>query len=321
MKKNIIIELPSIRDNPSGYSYLIRLINRVKSEPHEDYTFNFKQCSFISHSAVTVLGALAIYIDSINRSVNLRGLLLATAGVMFDVNSMSQLVRKYLIENNFLSHFSNGSNGKFRGYPTGDYIGYRQHDEFLDADEIALHLMHHWLSDDKLRISDELKKAIVSKIFEIFMNAYGHGVVSGHSVMARVISCGVHEHKAKKLKLTVLDFGAGVIETVKEYLPDDISDIDAMQWALETGNSTKTDSHNLAIPRGLGFGLLKDFVTINKGDLSIYSNSCKVDAKDGKYVVTLMPISFEGTMINITINCDDRYYQFLSEAKEIENYF
>lgn len=318
MKKNITIELPSIRDDLNGYNLLIRLVSRVKSEPYNDYTFNFKQCSTISHSAVTVLGAIAIYIDRINRK-RIAGFLRTSAGVTFEVNSMSQLIREYLTGNNFLSYFSNEG---LKGFPTGDYIGYREHDEHLDANEIALHLMHHWFSDEKLRISHELKKAVVSKIFEIFMNAYGHGVISNHSVMSRVISCGFHDPKAKKLKLTVLDFGIGIIETVKQYLPGDISDIDAMWWALETGNSTKTDSQNLAIPRGLGFGLLKEFVTINKGDLSIYSNSCRAYANgEGEYAVEPIPIAFDGTMISITIHCDDRYYQFLSEAEETANYF
>lgn len=318
MKKNIIIELPSFRDDANGYNNLIKLVSRIRSEPHNDYTFNFRQCSTISHSAVTVLGAISIYIDRINKR-SIAGLLMPTAGVMFDVNSMSQLIREYLIGNNFLSRFSNEG---FKGYPTGDFIGYREHDEHLDADEIALHLMHHWLSDGMLRISNELKKAVVSKIFEIFMNAYGHGVISNHSVMSRVISCGLHDTKTKKLKLAVLDFGIGIIETVKQYLPGNISDVDAMRWALETGNSTKTDSQNLAIPRGLGFGLLKEFVTINKGDLSIYSNTCKAYANSkGRYTVEPMPVPFDGTMISITINCDDRYYQFLSEAEKTTNYF
>ena len=216
MIRNITIELPPIRDDLNGYYYLMRMVRRIKSETHNTYTFNFRRCSIISHSAATVLGAVARYIEKTSQK-GIVGLLIPNAGVTFDVSSMNKLVREYLTENNFLSNFRNDG---LKGFPSREYIGYREHDEHLDADEIALHLMHHWLSDEKLRISYELKKAVVSKIFEIYMNAYGHGVISNHSVMSRVISCGFHDPKAKKLKLTVLDFGLGIVKTVKEYLPD-----------------------------------------------------------------------------------------------------
>ena len=319
MNKNLIIDLPTIRDDRSGFEYLIKLAHRVRSEPNNDYTFNFKKCSSISHNATCMLGALAIFIDKANTFKGLAGLLLPRHGVMFEVLSMNQVVSDYLIENNFLSHFSQEG---FSGYPQGDYIGYRQHDEFLDPNEIAQHLLDHWLSDEKLSISRDLKLAIVSKIFEIFMNAYGHGVIKHGADLGRVISCGYHDPKNKQLKLTVLDFGLGVVETVKNFLTNPVSDEYAMKWALESGNSTKTDSIDPNTPRGLGFGLLKQFVALNKGQLDIYSNSCHafVNSK-GEYTVETLKLPFQGTIISITINCDDRYYKFVSESENQQSYF
>lgn len=233
MKKNVILELPPLRDDTHGYNYLFKLVARIRSEPENLYTFNFSECSTISHSAVATLGALAIYLNR-NERRKLLDFFFTGERVSFDVDSMSLLIRNYLTEINFLQHFD-------RHHPyeklQRDYIGYREHDEHLDANEIAIHLMHHWLSDQNLRISEELKKSIISKIFEIYMNAYGHGVTSKQSKMPKVLSCGYHDTKAKQLKLCVLDFGMGIPKTVRNYVPSITNDLEAMKWALITGNS------------------------------------------------------------------------------------
>lgn len=318
--QNCLIELPSIRDDSSGYSYLFRLAKEVIGNPIRHFDFSFKNCSILDQNAVAMIGGLATYVDAYNTRLNhgLKGLMLPKCGVMFRVDSMSQLIRNQLIENNFLSHFSKDS---FRGYPEGDYIGYRQHTEYLDPNEIALHLNRQWLSDEKISLSEELKSAIVSRILEIFMNAYGHGVINNNLGLG-VISCGQYYKKEKKLKLTVIDFGCGIIQNVRSHMKADIEDMDAMRWALETGNSTRTDSVELQIPRGLGFRLLSEFVNVNAGNLNVYSNSCAAEVVgNGIYSVTHMKTPFSGTMVNISINCDGRHYKFIPTANENEQYF
>ena len=317
----IIIELPSIRDDESGYSYLFKLADRVISDPLNHFDINFNNCSILEQNAVAVLGGLARYVNSKNTLANkaLGGILTPKCGVMFLVDTMSSLISKKLIENNFLSHFSNKN---FPGYPIGDYIGYRQHTDYLDANEIASHLHNEWLSDEKINLSSELKSAIVSRIFEIFMNAYGHGVERSKIQGLGVISCGQYNKKDGKLKLTVVDFGAGIIETVKTHINPEFSDLEAMHWALTTGNSTRTDSKGEQIPRGLGFGLLSEFVSLNEGSFSVFSNACCAHVNsNGEYEVSTMKTPFAGTMVNISINCDDKHYKFISEDTSSEQYF
>lgn len=320
-----LIEVPSIRDDSDGYKYLFRLANEVTSNPYRHFDFNFKNCAVLDQNAIAMLGGLARYVDSHNttdpRSI-LNSLfpdvLTSKCGVMFQVDTMSQLISQQLIENNFLSHFSRED---FAGYPEGDYIGYRQHLDYLDPSEIALHLSEQWLTDEKIKLSDELKEAVVSRIIEIFMNAYGHSFADqGNKVI--LVSCGQYLKKEKKIKLTVLDFGRGIIENVKSHLKNQFDDADAMRWALKTGNSTKTDSVQLDIPRGLGFGLLSEFATVNSGELRIFSNSCEAKAiGNNSYSVSSMRTPFKGTLVNISINCDGRYYSFLPKTASEQQYF
>ncbi|MFK5949699.1 MAG: hypothetical protein QM500_13130 [Methylococcales bacterium] len=313
--------LPSIRDDESGYNFLFRLSHSIMSDPMRHFDFDFKRCAILDQNAIAMLGGLARYVDAHNSSLSsaMKGILGEKCGVMFLVDSMSPLISDQLVKNNFLNHFSKAS---FEGYPVGDYIGYREHTEYLDANEIARHLNDEWLSDGKLSVTPALKEAVISRIFEIFMNAYGHAIDQSRIKGLGAISCGQYNKKSGHLKLTVLDFGIGIIENVKSLLGKDIDDVSAMEWALVTGNSTRTDSLDKDMPRGLGFGLLNKFVLVNKGSLSIFSNTCSACVDDnGNYVVKKMKTPFDGTMVSITINCDDRHYSFNSEIDESEQYF
>lgn len=318
--ERVSIELPSIRDDEMGYNYLFRLADQVMSNPYRMFDFNFKKCAILDQNAVALLGGLARYVDAHNKIANrgIGGLILPRAGVMFMVDTMSSLISSQLIKNNFLSHFTKED---FDGYPKGDYIGYREHTTYLDANEIAMHLHNEWLSDEKLSVSENLKNAVVSRIFEIFMNAYGHGVEQGKIDGLGVVSCGMHKKKDKQLKLTVVDFGVGVVENVKSYLKNNFNDLECMRWAMQVGNSTRTDSVE-DIPRGLGFGLLGEFVSVNEGSFKVFTNTCHASVgKDGGYCVNAIKIPFRGTMVSISINCDDRHYKFVSEDDETEQFY
>ena len=106
--QSLLIEMPSIRDDESGYNFLFRLAENIISEPHRHFDFNFKKCAILDQNAVALLGGLARYVDSHNTLANSArsGFLMPNCGVMFQVDSMSQLISNQLIENNFLSHFT-----------------------------------------------------------------------------------------------------------------------------------------------------------------------------------------------------------------------
>ena len=172
MDKKVIL-IPTIKDDDNGYDKILKIASMVFENPKQHFDFDFSQCAKIEHNSVVLLGALARYVDYHNTKSDrivsslLNTKLFSSSGVMFLVKTMSSVVSARLLENNFLSYFSSGGGG---GYVANDYIGYREHNNLLDADKIADHLQDQWLSTDKLSLSSELKSAIVSKIFEIFMN-------------------------------------------------------------------------------------------------------------------------------------------------------
>ncbi|GGE84027.1 MULTISPECIES: hypothetical protein [Gammaproteobacteria] len=321
----VLIPVPTIKYDDNGFNQILKIMETITSDPKNNFDFDFGKCARIDHHGIVLLGGLARYVNFQNTKLT-RSLIvifesqsLATAGVMFNVNSMSDLIRERLIENNFLSHFSQNN---FQGYAKGDYIGYREHTTHLDEDSIAEHLSEQWLSDDKVNLSNALKDEVVSRILEIFMNAYGHGAAIQDLRQLGVYSCGQYDRKEKTLCLSVLDFGPGIVKNVKHYKSEIKSDIEAMQWALVKGNSTGTDSVEKGMPRGLGFDLLGEFVRLNKGEMRIYSNKVYAKISDGNnFEVGTSKYNFPGTLVSIKINCDDRHYRFKSEDVAQVKYF
>ncbi len=309
--------MPTIRDDDSGYNQVLKIARTVFDNPKRHFDFNFSKCSKLDHNAVAILGGLTRYVDFQNSSTQrtisgvLKSNLFADAGVMFLVTTMSSVVSGHLISNNFLSHFSAAVD---EDYPVGGYIGYREHNNLLNEDNIADHLRSQWLSGEKLKLSHLLKDAIVSRIFEIFMNAYGHGVSIQNIGKLGVYSCGQYDKKEKKLNISVLDFGPGIVENVKRFNSSITDSHRAMEWALAKGNTTATDSQGANIPRGLGFDLLHEFIALNDGEMRVYSNDVQVLIKDKEKVKIIKSKSyFNGTLVSIKINCDDKEYYFKSE--------
>jgi hypothetical protein len=318
------IELPPIRDDESGYKYLIKLVSFFMEYGDGLYFLDFKKCSIIEHNGLVVLGGICNYLRMIGKDKKAKSFFgLNFESVFFPDKiaikheSVKPLVMSKLVSSKFMMHFEKQHSSVI---DSKDYIGYREHYRILNDDDIATHLRDHWLTDEKVKMGSDLKNAVVSKIFEVFMNAYGHGLRENESGLS-VISCGQYDEKNQKLSLSVLDFGVGVVNSVRRHLNYELSDIECMIWALTVGNSTKTDSV-ADIPRGLGFGILKDFVNVNKGQLRIISNTChsKLNAK-GDYEVYELDYNFPGTLVTITINCDDRRYDLVSNEPCVESYF
>ena len=68
--------------------------------------------------------------------------------------------------------------------------------------------------------------------------------------------------------------------------------------------------------RGLGLDLLKQFVCLNKGRLEFFSDYGHVYIDESRELYRVMPTFFEGTLVNISLVCDDTYYHLKSEMTD-----
>jgi signal transduction histidine kinase len=289
--------IPTLNDTPTDFDKLFELGNTVLAD-HGHVIFDFSKCQFLRPNAIAFLGGISRLIESKGRTVQ------------FDFNTAPDKVLAILRQNNFAYCFGHPG---FSGFP-GRSIPYREDRTDLNQqtnlkDAIINYLSNEWLGRGWVHVSSRLRNAIVGVVWEIYDNAFEHANSS-----IGLYSCGQHFPRLRILQLAVADFGMGIPENVRRYLPNNplvqLSPAHCLKWAFQEGASTKKQGTG----RGLGLKLLKDFVNLNHGTLEIYSYNGYALVHDEKEKFHNIRNSLPGTIVNITLRCDESYYQFADET-------
>lgn len=285
------IQIPTLGDKLTDFKKLFSIVNDVKLSPG-DIVFDFSHCNALRPNAVAFLGGIARLAQSQVKKVE------------FDWASLNnKSLNAILCQNDFARIF-----GKQSRLPLDEAIPYRE-DKTMNMNPIMDYLTNLWLGRGWVHVSMEVRDAIVGKMWEIYNNAFEH---SGSGI--GVFSCG--EHITDDLILTVVDFGDGIPQKVRNFLSrdprtDTLSSISFFKWAFQRGHSTCMEG----VARGLGLDLLKEFVQVNHGKLEIYSNDVYVIIDKNGMKYKNLDVSFEGTVVHITLRCDENlYYQFKHEV-------
>lgn len=262
------------------------------TEPKLDVLFDFSQCRDLSPQAIAYLGGLA-------------RLVLRSRGVAtFDWDTCRPRVLKELQDSGFPAWFSGPS-----GVPDPHAIPYRE-DDGGDPSKVFRYLSEAWLGQDWILITPALREALVLIVLEIYLNAFEHG----HSPVG-VITCGQHQVEKRRLRLTVMDFGVGIPSNVRRFTSRPaLRASTAMKWAFEQGTTTNPVGGR---PRGMGLDLLKEFVRLNHGALTVLSHDGIASFKGGtppRFINRQLP--FRGTLVDIVLRCDETYYALASEMRD-----
>lgn len=283
------VTVPTINDSLHDFDALFRLWQAVNGDGL-NVTFEFHGCTFLRQNAVAFLGGL-------KRLIEYRG---GTAA--FDWTTLRSDVALNLAKSNFRDTF---------GDPTpiglGHTIPYRE-DLSADKETLLNYLKAHWLGRGWVNVSARVRDAIVGQVWEIYANAFEH---AGSHV--GLFSCGQHYPRLDLLKLTVVDFGVGIPSNVRRFFRrPGIPSAGALQWAFRPGTTTKPNG----MGRGVGLDLLKHFIRVNKGSLEVFSHDsyALIDEKHERFEAR--GLGFEGTLVNISLRCDESYYCFASEVSD-----
>ncbi|MFM0512067.1 ATP-binding protein [Paraburkholderia sp. RL17-373-BIF-A] len=285
------IYVPTINDSPSDFQNLFRLWQQVQYS-RTGAIFDFSNCTFLRPNAVAFLGGIARVSQQSGRPAN------------FQWDSVAPPVLVNLCQSGFAKAFGHLVPGW-----GGHSIPYRE-DRTSASDPILDYLTDQWLGRGWLNISEMLRDAIVGTVWEVYANSFEHG-----QSPVGVFSCGQHFKNGNELILSVADFGAGIPTKVRQFLREDprsksLRPGACLNWAFQRGNSTAAR----AVARGLGLDLLREFVCLNDGSLEVYSeNGHALINRSGAYFADL-PIGFSGTMVQIKLKCDERFYRFKSET-------
>lgn len=130
-----------------------------------------------------------------------------------------------------------------------------------------------------------------SSIFEIGRNT------SDHSRTSKIIFSGQYYPALDELRISIADLGIGIPTTVYNATPVSYSDSQRIDYATQSGMTSRTNGH----ARGLGLFNIKETLK-GSGEITIISKfgTWKQDINGG---VTLQELlnPFPGTIINITL--------------------
>jgi len=285
----IILEVPTIYDSLFHFDRLFGLWSQVNDD-FLDVRLRFSRCTFLKQNAVSFLGGLA-------RLIEHRG---GTAS--FEWDTLNDRIRTNLAQQGFLAEF--GCPG---GPWTGNSIPYRE-DRTLNKNDLLDYLKSKWLGRGWVNVSVGLRDAIVGHVWEIYVNAFEHA-----NSAVGIFSCGQHYPNKGLLDLTVTDFGVGIPSNVRWFARNpELPAGRAIQWAFQPGTTTKPNG----MGRGMGLDLLKEFVRVNNGRLEVFSHDAyaRIGENEERYEIRDKP--FEGTLLNISLRCDDTYYCLQSEVED-----
>jgi len=289
-----VVQIPTLNDSRYGFEQLFDIWSQVNGY-FEDVRFDFARCSFLRPNAVAFLGGLARLVVS------------REGTAVFDWSTLhDSAVMMNLRQNRFAGIFGLPSSGW-----SGNSIPYRE-DKVPSANGIMDYLADDWLGRGWVQVSQRLRDAIVGRMWEIYANAFEH---AGSEI--GVFSCGQHFPRTNELVLSVVDFGQGIVANVRNFLSRDpraekLTAASCLRWAFQRGTTTRPNG----MARGVGLDLLKDFIRLNHGKLEAYSNEGYAIVDQGGERFANLPMSFEGTVFHITLQCDEALYRFADEMAD-----
>jgi hypothetical protein len=281
-----ILRVPSLDDGPSDFVKLFGFLADLRDR-RTTIEFDLSHCAFLGQNAVAFVGGLIRFVQDNGCSVTVRW------------TEDSKLFR-HLASNGFNQAL--GFEAKRR---SSTAIPYRE-DNTQDKLGIVDYLSNKWLGRGWVHVSEELRDAIVGRAWEIYANAFEHG--QSH---IGVYSCGQYYPKMGLLKLTVVDFGVGIPHNVRGFLADPLmSSAMCLKWALLPGKTTLPVNDT---GRGLGLDLLRGLVAANDGKLELYSHDGYACINQTGETFIDRASSFPGTLLNVTLKCDERLYRLGTE--------
>lgn len=285
----IRIKVPTINANFSDFITLIHIWQQARSS-EDDIEFDFGDCRFLRQNAVAFLGGLKALVESEGRAVHL------------DARTLQPDVHRNLARNGFLREF-----GQSVFLSPGNSIPYRR-DMNPGRNQLMEFMIKDWLGRGWVQVSTNLALTIAGRMWEVYENAFEHSRSN-----VGVFSCGQHYPKLEQLQLTVVDFGVGIVENVRNYMEvHSLNAGTALEWAFRRGTTTRP----LGVSGGLGLDILREFVRVNRGTIQIFSNDGygRIDHRSVNF--RGYESSFNGTIVNISLQCDDSVYVLASELQD-----
>lgn len=285
--------LGNVNSDFRGFSSLVDLAAQSASRVFEDIEIDMSATNWFDANMCAPFGAV-LYRAS--RALNRIRLV-----------NIQPNVQGILSRNAFLSSYG----GEKRPDSFGTTIEYTRF-ELKDGRYFASYIEKNLVGKGIPEMTLGLQKKFRESIFEIFNNAVQHS-----QTQHGIFGCGQLFPKKKRIDFAVADLGIGIRENVLRKTNLRFSAEQAVAWAMEGVNTTKTDR----IPGGLGLKLLREFIMMNHGRIQIASDSGYWELRDGRVRTNRLPSPFPGTVVNLEINTADEGAYCLASETKLEDIF
>ena len=274
----------------NGYETISKIYHDLTELDKQPVRIDFKQCRKIDGNLIAAIGAVLEMLDSNGYPITIS---IPTNASIYNL----------LREIGFLRAWRIGP----QSIDKENYILYNQF--YKDsANEFKQYLDEWLMQKSKFPKHTDLAGAkIQESIYEIYVNAKTHGETE------YIFSCGEYDSNNFTLDMAIVDCGKTIPTNVNDFLQQHqrplLSSCDAIKWAFVDGNTTKTDTG------GLGLGILKDFISMNKGCLHMVSGDDFLEFKNDVMELNVLPVTFPGTIVNMRFNFNDNKNYFMESER------
>jgi len=284
-----------IGSNYHGYSSFIELLRLLQESSDTDFKISFENTEVFEANLAAILGAIIDSTTEQNKTVEY----VEIPPAMKDVFELNNFLKPSVTESNTPHKGTVISFMKFTPYKDIEFMDYVKN-EMLSKPNFPKH-------------SKMLGKKINESIFELFENARTHGHCKN------IYTCGqiIEEGSITRLDFTIVDMGKTIKYNVNQYLTANYSGSDAIEWALQSGHTTKTGN----VSGGLGLDIIFEFIKLNKGRIQIVSSDGFLEYYDNKMDKKSFSNPFHGTIANIEFNLNDKDSYLLKEEISLKDIF
>ena len=146
-------------------------------------------------------------------------------------------------------------------------------------------------------MSSQVEKRVFEGIDELFQNAEIHS-----KTKLGIFACGQLFPRTDRLDFSLVDLGLGFQRVVSQGLQREIGPSAAIEWAMKGRNTTRSGD----VPGGLGLKILKEFIQLNGGRLSIVSHRGYWSLNRVGVIQKHLESPFPGTIVTIEVKTADR---------------
>lgn len=282
----------NLTSNSEGFDFLSFVLN--KTSTRKKFVFDFTKIQRFDPHLSAVIGCIII----INKK----------NGANFEFSGLKNDFVKKTIKNNGLLELIDGTK-RPNNFNSG--IPFRRFDMKSEA-ELEEYIYKYLLSTGKeFKLSNAAKKRIFRSIFEIYQNSVMH------SQADEIFVCGHKFALRGLLALTMVEIGRTFKDNVtafkKEY--KDFSGSESLDWAVQSGNTTKIATET----GGLGLDLIREFLRFNLGKLQIRSAEGYWEEKKGSIFTHNSQYNFGGSIVNMEFNLRDAKTYYIKDEFEIKD--